>query len=46
LIVGKVHEVERNTLIEMRKRNEITAQVRRALERELDLLDVRFAQSG
>jgi len=30
----------------MRNRKEINAQVRRALERELDLLDIRFAEDS
>ena len=42
-IAGKLREVERSTIISMRNHNEIGDQVLRTLERELDLLDVRFA---
>ena len=42
-IAGKLRAVERATVIQMRNKNEIGDQVLRTLERELDLLDVRFA---
>ena len=45
-VMRKVHEAERAVLTEMRNRKEINAQVRRALERELDLLDIRFAEDS
>lgn len=41
---AKLREVERATIIDMRNRKEIGDHVLRTLERELDLLDVRFAQ--
>jgi len=43
-ISSKLREVERATVVEMRNRREIGDHVLRTLERELDLLDVRFSR--
>lgn len=43
-IAGKLREVERSTLIGMRNRKEIGDHVLRKIERELDLLDTRYAE--
>lgn len=45
-LATELRDVERSTIIGMRDRKEIGDSVLHILERELDLLDVRFAQNG